>query len=167
MHNVALISAVAENDVIGSDGGLPWEYDADLRHFRAKTLNTNVIMGRKTHESIIDHLGHPLADRHSIVLTSNPDCTDCDSVVFCQSVDAALAETQTSVYDETFVIGGESVYEQFMPYATRMVITEIPGEYEGDTFFPEYDETEWEEVERTTDGELAFVTYERTNNPEN
>jgi dihydrofolate reductase len=161
MHEITLISAVADNGVIGNDGALPWNYDEDLRYFRTQTLNSNVIMGRKTYESIINHLGHPLDDRHNIVLTSDPTYRNEDQLTFCQSIDAAIAEAEDTLYDKTFVIGGEHVYKQFLPYATRMLITQIPGEYDGDAFFPVWNSTDWEQTDCLENGELTFVTYER------
>lgn len=161
---VALIAAVAENRVIGADGGMPWHYPADLAHFKATTMGHPVILGRVTYESISAQLGGPLPGRTNIVLTRSGVDAPAE-VVQVGSVDAAaeaaadaLAETGTGT---AFVAGGATVYEAFLDRADRLVLTEVPGEPEGDTRFPEWDPVEWAEVDREREGELSFVTYER------
>ncbi|QLH76374.1 dihydrofolate reductase [Halosimplex rubrum] len=161
---IALIAAVAENRVIGDDGGMPWHYPADLAHFKETTMGHPVIMGRVTYESIAGQLGGPLPGRTNVVVTrSGVDAPD--EVVQVGSVDAAVeaaAEVAAETGAETaFVAGGATVYEAFLDRADRLVLTEVPGEPEGDTRFPERDPAAWTEVEREREGELSFVTYER------
>jgi len=159
---VVLIAAVAENGVIGADGGMPWHYPADLAQFKETTMGHPVILGRRTYESIAARLGGPLPGRTNIVLSrSDPDVAD--EVVVATGVDGALAAAAEAVGPggAVYVAGGASVYEQFLPRADRMVITEVPEAPEGDTVFPEWDRDEWDAVDRETAGELTFVTYER------
>lgn len=175
MMKVILIAAVAENGVIGNDGEIPWDYSEDLEHFKETTTGSPVIMGRKTFESIIDRLGSPLPNRMNIVLTSDSGAVydsewtssdgDWGFTPPVGSIDEAvwLAESVADDIEasETYVIGGASVYEQFIDRADKMIITEIPGEYEGDTYFPEWDDSEWKAMQGETREELTITTYGR------
>jgi dihydrofolate reductase len=167
--DLALVAAVAENGVIGADGGMPWHYPADLKRFRETTTGHPVIMGRRTFERIVARLGEPLPERTSVVLTTRgpegidagPAIVDRDDVLGVDSVGAAIDAAEDAGADVAYVIGGGSVYEQFLPRADRLVLTEIPEAYEGDTYFPEFDREAWTEVAREEQEGLAFVTYER------
>ena len=161
---VVLVAAVAENGVIGVDGEMPWHYPADLRRFKETTMGHPVIMGRRTYESIADRLGGPLPDRTNIVLSRREDLDLPEGAVHAESVEAALdaaAEALDPDQEAVYVAGGATVYEQFLPRADRLVLTEVPGEPEGDTYFPEWDREDWVEHERVEREELAFVTYRR------
>ncbi|EFW93798.1 Dihydrofolate reductase [Haladaptatus paucihalophilus DX253] len=159
MTRLVCIAAVAENGVIGRDGDMPWHYSADLRHFKETTMGHPVVMGRTTYESIAGQLDGPLPGRTNVVLSrSNPDLPE--EVVLVHSVEEAI-ETVEELDDTAFVIGGATVYEQFLPHADELILTEIHDEYEGDTHFPEWDPKEWTEVERDEREELDFVRYER------
>lgn len=168
LMDVVLVAAVAENHVIGSDGAMPWHYPEDLRRFKRTTTGHPVIMGRKTFESIAERLDGPLPDRTNIVLTSDPNrLPEHETVVPATSIDAAMdaaAETGDSV---VFVIGGGTVYEQFLPDADRLLLTEIHAAYDGDTTFPAFDNADWQEREREPHGEFDFVTYERRGSTSN
>ncbi|WP_066417183.1 dihydrofolate reductase [Halorubrum aethiopicum] len=159
-----LVAAVAENGVIGADGGMPWHYPADLAHFKRLTSGHPVVLGRVTYESIADRIGGPLPDRTSVVLTTrDPDLPE--EVVVAGGVEEAAARARTAAtergVEEVYVIGGASVYEAFLPLADRMVLTEVPESPDGDTRFPAWDPDEWVELDREREGDLAFVTYER------
>jgi dihydrofolate reductase len=158
---VVLIAAVAENGVIGDDGGMPWHYPADLRRFKELTTGHPVVLGRKTYESIVADLGGPLPGRTNVVLsTRSLDLPE--GVVLAGSVEAALEAASDAPGGETvYVAGGASIYEQFLPYTDRLELTEVPESPEGDTRFPEWSREEWTEVSREGDGDLVFVTYER------
>ncbi|WP_423743762.1 dihydrofolate reductase (plasmid) [Haladaptatus sp. SPP-AMP-3] len=159
MTRLVCIAAVAENGVIGRDGDMPWHYSADLRRFKETTMGHPVVMGRTTYESIAGQLDGPLPGRTNVVLSrSNPDLTE--EVVLVHSVEEAM-ETVEELDDTAFVIGGATVYEQFLPHADEMLLTEIHEAYDGDTYFPEWDPEEWTEVERDEREELDFVRYER------
>ncbi|ELZ29228.1 dihydrofolate reductase region [Halosimplex carlsbadense 2-9-1] len=161
---IALIAAVAENRVIGHEGEMPWHYPADLAHFKETTTGHPVIMGRVTYESISGQLGGPLPGRTNIVLTRS-GVEAPEKVVQVESADAAVEAAEAAAAEtgaETaFVAGGATVYEAFLDRADRLVLTEVPGEPEGDTRFPEWDSAEWVEADREREGELSFVTYER------
>ena len=164
---IDLVAAVAENGVIGVDGEMPWHYPADLAHFKRLTTGHPVIVGRKTHESIADRLGGPLPDRTSVVLTTRgiDDADLGDGAVVAGDPETALeraaADAADRGVDAVYVIGGASVYEAYLDEADRLVITEIPERPDGDTRFPERDAAAWTETDRETEGDLAFVTYER------
>ncbi|WP_424015816.1 dihydrofolate reductase [Halorubrum xinjiangense] len=165
--DLVLVAAVAENGVIGDGGGMPWHYPADLAHFKRLTTGHPVIVGRKTYERIADRLGGPLPDRTNVVLTTRA-IDDADlpgGAVVAHDVESArsraTADAADRGVDAVYVIGGATVYEAYLARADRMVLTEIPERPEGDTRFPEWDPEAWDERERETDGDLAFVTYER------
>ena len=154
-----IIAAVAENRVIGYQGGIPWHFKEDLSRFKDLTLGHPVIMGRKTHESIIERLGHPLEDRTNIVLTRNYKIS---GVIAVNSFNTAIEKA--SIYDNiAYVIGGQSVYENAIRRieTRRMELTEIHTTYEGDTFFPEFNKEEWAEKERVLMKGFDWVTYVR------
>ncbi len=160
---VTIVAAVAENGVIGRDGELPWHYPEDLRHFRETTMGHPVVMGRRTYESIVDRIGEPLPGRTNVVLSTR-DLDLPAGAVHADSVSAALdaaSEALDPGRDAVYVIGGASVYEQFLPLADRLVLTEVSRTPEGDTHFPAVDWSTWEAVERNEREELTFVTYER------
>ena len=165
--DLVLVAAVAENRVIGDDGGMPWHYPADLAHFKRLTTGHPVIVGRKTYESIADRLGGPLPDRTSVVLTTRPIGDDDlpDGAIVAgdteTAVERAAADAADRGVDAIYAIGGATVYAAYLDRADRMVITEIPERPEGDTRFPEWDPADWVERERETEGDLAFVTYGR------
>jgi dihydrofolate reductase len=160
---VVLVAAVAENGVIGADGGMPWHYPADLRHFKELTMGHPVVMGRRTYESIADRLGGPLPGRTNVVLSRRDALALPEGAVHASGVEAALEVAADALADgreDVFVVGGGTVYEQFLDRAEELRITEVPETPDGDTRFPEIGD-EWTEVERATDGEVAFVTYRR------
>ena len=160
---ISLVAAVAENGVIGADGEMPWHYPADLAHFKETTMGHPVILGRLTYESIERQLDGPLPGRTNVVLSRRDSLELPDGAVHARDVEearelaaAALDDGQETVY----VVGGATVYEAFVDDADELQITEIPEAPDGDTRFPEIGD-EWTEVDRTTDGELSFVTYRR------
>lgn len=157
---ISLIAAVSKNGVIGKDNEMPWHLSEDLKYFKRITLNKPIIMGRKNHESI----GMALPQRHNIVMTKSPEyfTTDCTVV---NSVEDALDAAGTES-EEIMIIGGAVIYDLFLPMADTMYITEIDKEFDGDTFFPEFNSDEWQETERisapTENGiDYSFVIYKR------
>lgn len=140
---LSLIVARAQNNVIGSNNNLPWYLPADLKHFKEVTLGKTVVMGRRTYESIVSRLGHGLPGRQNIVI-SRSSAAD-QSALFVSSLEAAL-DAATS--DEIFVIGGAQIYEQALPFADKLYITEVDATIPGDVFFPELDSSAWQEIAR-------------------
>lgn len=142
MTQISLIVAYANQRVIGKNNRMPWHLPEDLAHFKRTTLGAPVIMGRKTWEAI----GKALPGRRNIVISRNPNLSLNDTIV-AYSLNDALSHCKEA--KEIFVIGGAQIYAQALPLATRLVITEIEQQYDGDAFFPEIDLSQWQEVERT------------------
>lgn len=129
------------NRLIGRGNRLPWRLPADMKHFRQLTLGKPVVMGRRTFESI----GKPLAKRTNIILTRDPHFRAGGCIV-AHSVDEALRRADGC--EEVMIIGGHSVYEQFLTCATRFYLTQIHECFEGDVYFPEFELSRWHEVKR-------------------
>jgi dihydrofolate reductase len=144
---IVFVAAVADNNVIGAAGELPWRLPSDLKHFRRLTLNRPVIMGRKTFISI----GKPLDLRTNIVVTRDLNRVS-DGVTLATSVDAAVAVARADAdkrkVSEIMVIGGGDVFAALMPRADRLEITHVHVSPEGDSFFPQIDPRIWEQQSR-------------------
>ena len=139
---ISLIAAMDQNRLIGKGNCLPWRLPADMRHFRKLTLGKPVVMGRRTFESI----GKPLAKRTNIVLTRDPHFSVGGCIV-ARSFDEALREADGC--EEVMIIGGYSVYKQFLDCAERFYLTQIHECFEGDVYFPAFELSDWCEVKRT------------------
>jgi dihydrofolate reductase len=165
MHHpiISAIVAMSENRVIGDHNQLPWHLPADLRHFKTLTKGHPILMGRKTFESI----GRPLPNRTNIVITSNPEFKTPGCIVV-NSIDEAIQHAKQNDNKEIFIIGGANVYQQCMSSVSRIYLTIVHEEFEGDAFFPELNMNEWIEMESNThaaDDEneysYTFLTLER------
>lgn len=150
---LTLVAAVADNGVIGADGDIPWRLPADFAHFKALTLGHVLVMGRATYDSI----GRPLPGRTTIVLTRDPDWIAADGVLVARDLDEAL-RLAVDIDDEVFVVGGASVYAEALEHADLQVLTEVHLSPDGDTFYPEFEPSQWVETQREshTDGEIDF-----------
>ena len=133
---------MSENRVIGRNNKLPWRLPADMKHFKRLTMGKPVVMGRKTFESI----GGPLSGRTNIVVTRNMQYHPDDCIIV-HSIEEAFDLAKTS--NELMVIGGASFYEQALPLADRMYLTLVHATFSGDALFPQYNEEEWVEVNRS------------------
>ena len=140
---LSIIVAKAKNNIIGKDNKLIWKLPEDLKRFKELTTGHTIIMGRKTFES----LGRVLPNRKHIIFSQNPDFKVEDHNV---RVVHSMLEIQEYIEneEENFVIGGSMIYNLLMPYVTKMYVTEINQEFEGDTFFPRIDTTIWKETSR-------------------
>lgn len=136
---INLIVAMGKNNVIGIDNKLPWRLPKDLEYFKETTLNHSIVMGRKTFQS----LPGILPGRNHIVLTRSGMQIRSPFVRCYGSVDEVL---ELSKSQDLFVIGGEEIFKQFLPFVDRMFITYIDEHFEGDTFFPKFNEEDWELV---------------------
>ncbi len=134
---LSLIAAMAKHRVIGADNRMPWHLPADLRHFKDLTWGKSVVMGRQTYLS----LGKPLPGRRNIVLTHDMhfSAPGCELVHAWSQVAILCAEEE-----EVMVIGGQMLYEQTLPLAKRLYLTEIDLAVEGDRFFPQWDANQWQ-----------------------
>lgn len=133
----SLIWAMDKNRLIGSNNQLPWKLPADMKWFRQHTLGKPIVMGRKTFQSFG---GKPLPQRKNIVLTQDTSFQAEGACVVHTLADAIL---EAGTVDEVMIIGGASLYQQLLPDADRLYITEVQGEFEGDTWFPVYDTDAW------------------------
>ncbi len=156
---VILIAAVAKNRVIGKDNALPWHFPEDFKHFKETTNGHAIIMGRKTYESI----GKALPNRVNIVLSGTLDQPADKSYFVARSLEQSLALCAKDGMAKAFIIGGARLFEESLEkgMATHMILTEIPDEYEGDTFFPEWDTAEWQEASREAFDDFDIVVYKR------
>ncbi|MFH1790226.1 MAG: dihydrofolate reductase [bacterium] len=154
---IAIIAAIADNNCIGKNNKLPWHIPEDLKQFKKITANKTVLMGRKTFESILGYLGHPLPNRTNIVLTRNAKYNVHD-VEVCNNVKSAIAKHQN---EDIFVIGGATVYEQTINLADTLYITHIHKKIDGDAFFPLIKKNEWKEIKREDYDKFSFVKYSR------
>lgn len=147
-----MIVARAENGVIGRDGKLPWHIPDDLKHFKALTMGTPMVMGRKT----FDGLPRLLPGRRHIVITRDPDWS-ADGAEVANGPQAALALADS---ERVSVIGGAEIFRLFEPIADEVELTQVHSNPEGDTFMPPFDPAEWREVARekheAKDGRPAF-----------
>jgi dihydrofolate reductase len=145
---LVLVAAVAENEVIGQGGGMPWRLKSDLRHFRAITLGKPVVMGRKTFHSI----GKPLDGRTNIVVSRDPNFA-APGILAAPDIAAALAVAHGDALrrgaNDIAVIGGAEIFAATMALADRLVITRVHAQPPGDTVFPAIDPEAWREIERS------------------
>lgn len=160
---LSIVVAKGRNNIIGNENKLIWSLPADMKRFKEITTNHVIIMGRKTFES----LGRVLPNRKHIVFTQNPEFTVKDENV---QVVHSMLEIKEYIDDkkENFVIGGAMIYSLLMPHVTKMYVTEINQDFEGDTFFPKINLDIWKETSREkgvqdeqNKFDYDFVTYER------
>jgi len=171
MSHVSMIVAMDEKRVIGNGNKLPgWKTPGDLKRFKEITTGKVVIMGRKT----LDSIGKPLPNRLNIVVsTTLPQHLDWtrnpmeNGVFVARSLTQAFREAwnlaEQECYDprEVMVIGGAQIYEQALPQTDRLYLTQVKGEFEGDTFFPEFNKNEWNLVSQEDLPTHSYLTYER------
>lgn len=145
---ISLVVAVAENGVIGRNGGLPWRLSSDLKSFRATTMGKPLIMGRKTFQS----LERPLDGRDNIVVSRGGEVARTDGIYIVRNLEEALALARNCAIargtDEIMIIGGSEIFEATLPEATRIYWTHVEGTPEGDTFFPPFDAHAWHVASR-------------------
>ncbi len=130
---ISIISAIAKNRAIGKDNKLLWHIGEDLRRFKALTEGHPVVMGRKTFES----LGRALPNRTNIIVTRDK-MFEIPGVIIARSLEEAVKAAKREEKEEIFIIGGGQIYEQAIKLADKLYLTIVEGEYDGDTFFPEY-----------------------------
>ena len=167
MSEIIVIAAVAENNVIGKDGDIPWRIKEDFRHFQNLTMGHPCIMGDKTFESLPEN-ARPLPGRENVVLTFNKDYNPPGTKIF-HSWEDAIKYCRTK--EKAFVCGGATIYKLGLQAADTLELTRVHKKYDGDTFFPEINFDEWElvkteekECKDTRSNEnlkISFLTYKR------
>jgi dihydrofolate reductase len=157
---ISLIVAMARNHAIGLNGQMPWHLSEDLKRFRRLTLGSPIVMGRKTFEAI----GRPLPGRTNIVISRNSNFKADGCLVFTD-IDQALAAVAEA--PQVFIIGGATIYEAMLHRANYLFLTLIDQDFEGDTFFPTINTSDWQETERrdvidddSVDFVYSFITFE-------
>ena len=138
---VSMIAALANNRVIGLDNKMPWHLPAELQLFKRATLGKPIVMGRNTFESI----GRPLPGRLNIVLSRQSDYTADGVTVVATLEDAIVAAGDV---EELMIIGGATIYNQCLAAADRLYLTHIELTTAGDTWFPDYEQYNWQEIEQ-------------------
>ncbi len=145
-----MIAAVAENRAIGINNKLPWHLPGDLQYFKSVTMGKPLVMGRKTFES----LGKPLPGRPHIIITrdKNYNIDDFQNCYVVHDLEEVLLVAENlalaNACDEIVVIGGAEIYDLLLPKAECLYLTEVHAKVEGDTYFPDYEKTQWREVGR-------------------
>jgi dihydrofolate reductase len=162
MKKISIIVAVAKNFAIGRNNDLLWHIPEDLKRFKRITLGHPVIMGRMTYLSLPFR---PLKNRTNIVITDNP-VESFDGCITVHSIEEALNLCNEN--EESFIIGGGSVYRQFLPHCNKLYLTMVHKDFEADTFFPTLDLSQWKLVEKEdhdANPELgfsySFLTFEK------
>ena len=164
---LSMMVAKASNNVIGRNNKLPWYLPNDLKYFKQVTFGKPVIMGRKTWES----LKGPLPGRTNIVITRQQQYL-AEGAKVVATVDEAITMAENVAFiegqEEAVIMGGAEIYALALPQTQRLYLTEVHAEVDGDTFFPEYDTSEWKEIGREdfpAEGpnpyDYSFVVYER------
>lgn len=163
---ISIIVAASTNNVIGQSNDLPWYLPADLKNFARITTGHTVVMGRKTFESIVNKLGKPLPNRQNIVITRQENYQVPAGVMVVNSIEEAIKKAENN--QEIFIIGGAQIYNLAFPVVDRIYMTRIHTNIEGDAYFPEFNENEWELIsekfnqrEGKNSYDYSFLIYER------
>jgi len=153
--DISIIVAIASNYAIGKDNDLLWHITRDLKRFKEITNGHYIVMGKRTYYSLPFR---PLPNRTSLIITDVANEV-IDNCLMAYSIDEAVNKMDSS--KENFIIGGGSIYKQFMPFANKLYITRVHKDYEGDTFFPEISLDQWEltSQEHVTDDPQNDFTY--------
>ncbi len=159
---ISIIVAIAENLAIGKNNDLLWHIPADLKRFKQITSGHPVIMGKRTWESLPRR---PLPNRRNIVITDNPG-EQIEGCEMAYSIEDAVEMCRAD--EENFIIGGASVYRQFLPHADRLYLTLVHKPFEADVFFPEIDFSQWKMIakedflpDEVNDFSYSNETYDR------
>lgn len=153
---VSLIWAWDINHLIGANQDLPWHYPNDLKYFKQVTLNKTVIMGRTTFDSILKRNNKPLPHRKNVVLSHRDNIhPDVETIHDIEQYIISHPD------EDIFVIGGKSVFELAMPYATKLYVTEILIPYQGDIYLSDFNRDIFNLVSKKCENDLCFCIYER------
>lgn len=137
---ISLLVAMDRNRVIGYQNDLPWHLPNDLKFFKQKTTGHTIVMGRKTFESI----GKPLPNRNNIVISKQQSSRFPEGIEVIHDIHTVVDWNHQYPAEELFVIGGEEIFKQVLPHADRMYITLVDDVFQGDTYFPDFSEAEWQ-----------------------
>ena len=135
------VAAVSENGVIGTDDEVPWDLPEDKRQYRERVAGHPTVFGRRTFEMFDD----PPGSAH-VVLSRSERSFDADTAHHAAGVEEAIEIAESPGADRAYVLGGAAIYELFQPHLDRMVLSRVPGTHEADTFYPAWDDAEWDLV---------------------
>lgn len=155
---VGLIVAYTKNRVIGNKGQIPWRIKGEQRRFKELTTGNVVVMGRRSY----DEIGHPLPNRFTIVVSSSAKYEADNCITVPTIKDAIEYASKNRPNENIYLSGGAGIYKEGLPLADKLFITEVDAVIEGDTFFPEFDETKYTKtIDEHVDGEIpyTYVTY--------
>lgn len=157
--NLIAVAAVSDNWVIGKDGEIPWtSRPADKKQYRNRVATDPVILGRVTYQS----MRNDLPGRTQVVLTSDPNSVAlAETTIAVDSVQKAMADLARRNATIAYVLGGGAIYDAFLPYTNRAYLSRIPGEYDGDTFFPRLEAPDWKIVESVEHQGFTLETWDR------
>jgi len=150
------VAALAENRVIGNGGDVPWDLPEDKQQYRALVAGSPVVFGRRTFEMF-----EALPGTAQIVLSRTEREFDAETAHYAGSVDEAVEVAEALGAERAYVLGGGGIYDLFQPHLDRMVLTRVPGEYEGDAHYPAWDEAAWELVDSEAYESFTVETRER------
>jgi len=152
---ISIIVAIASNNGIGKDNDLLWHIPDDLKRFKKLTTGHSIIMGKKTYESLPIR---PLPNRRSIVITDDKD-EKIDGCIMAYSIEEAIEKMDSD--KENFIIGGGSIYSQFLPIADKFYLTQVHKDFEADVFFPEINFDEWNTIEevKVENDDAVYFNY--------
>ncbi|WP_418281428.1 dihydrofolate reductase [Halorubrum sp. DTA98] len=154
------VAAIAENRVIGDDGTVPWpDIPEDVRQYRERVANAPVILGRRTFEAMRGDLP---GSRQIVVSRSVETVSDPSAVVAADAENALAYAREFAPDDVVYVLGGGAIYDLFLPFVDRMVLSHVHGRYEGDTRYPAWNDTEWEIVSETPYDGFTLREWVRT-----
>lgn len=140
MPRFIIIAALNHKRTIGKDGGIPWHLPNDFKHFKATTLNKTIVMGRKTFASLPSQ--KPLPKRTNVILSKT--LFEVPGFICCKNIKDVTELTKNE--DDVYIIGGQNIYEAFLPVASQMILTYVDNHEVGDTFFPMFEPTQWKRM---------------------
>ncbi len=165
--SISIIAAQGIRGELGLNNELPWNIPEDLAYFKQVTDGKFVVLGRKTYESIHDKLGNPLPNRTNIVLSKTMEQPNYSNVFVVRDKEYII-NNMNQANTNLYIIGGASIYKEFLPIADKLYITQIYSRFVADSFFPDFDYSEWK-ITSQRDGKednehkYKFLVYERKN----
>lgn len=164
---ISLIAALSKNNVIGKSNDLPWRLPDDMKYFMQTTSGHYVLMGRKNYESLPPKF-RPLPNRTNLLVTKQKDYIAEGCHIF-HTIEEAIEFAKKNGEPELFIIGGAEIYKATLPLADKLYLTEIDAVIDGDTYFPAFDKSKWQETSRIRHAldekhkfAFEFVVYQST-----
>ncbi len=157
---VSIIVAMGPKREIGLENKLPWHIPEDLKNFKKLTLGHHILMGRKTHESILSSFGKPLPKRETIVVTRNPDFK-AEGCQVAHNIKEAIELAKARGETELFICGGAEIYAQALAYATKLYLSFVNYEGKADAYLPQFDLTSFKQIEKNTYENWTYEVWEK------